>query len=116
MIVRQIEFEPGYITLVGDAEQRIKYPIAAVLRVVDIPDLGASKITSEAFGVDRIPTLDAAKVGSGTLSADRIPSLDASVKITGGTITVTQLSSNLLKYLLSVARVDYAHVDYCKVG
>lgn len=37
-------------------------------------------------------------------------------KIAESTITVAKLDSTLLKYLLSVARVDYAHVDYCKAG
>ena len=37
-------------------------------------------------------------------------------KVEDGTLTVAKLSSTLLKYLLSVGRVGYAHVDYCKVG
>jgi len=37
-------------------------------------------------------------------------------KIASATIEVANLSATLLKYLLSVGRVDYGHVDYCKVG
>ena len=37
-------------------------------------------------------------------------------KIEDGAITISKLDATLLKYLLSVARVDYGHVDYCKVG
>ena len=37
-------------------------------------------------------------------------------KIALATIDVSNLSANLLKYILSVGRVDYGHVDYCKVG
>ena len=55
-----------------------------------------------------IPEIDASKVTSG--------SFDASTRVTDGTITVGKLDSSLLKYLLGVARVDYGHVGYCKVG
>ena len=72
--------------------------ILSGLEASDIPDLAASQVTS------------------GTLDADRVPSLDASAKITDSTITVGKLDPSLLKYLLSVARVDYGHVGYCKVG
>ncbi len=37
-------------------------------------------------------------------------------KIASATIDVSNLSPALLRYILSVARVDYGHVDYCKVG
>ena len=37
-------------------------------------------------------------------------------KIADTTITVGKLDTTLLKYLLSVARVDYGHVDYSKAG
>ena len=37
-------------------------------------------------------------------------------KILDSAITVGKLDPSLLKYLLSVARVDYGHVGYCKVG
>lgn len=37
-------------------------------------------------------------------------------KIANTTITVGKLDTTLLKYILSVGRVDYGHVDYCKTG
>ena len=37
-------------------------------------------------------------------------------KIANTTITVGKLDTTLLKYILSVARVDYGHVDYSKAG
>ena len=118
MSIKSIFSEPGYFVILEDDGTRTRFPIAAVLREADIPSLSVSKITvgSGAFNIANIPSMGAGQITSGTLHADRIPSLDASTKITTGTITVGQLSSALLKYLLSVARVDYAHVDYCKVG
>ena len=37
-------------------------------------------------------------------------------KISDGVITVDKLDATLIKYLVEVANVDYAHVDYCRVG
>jgi hypothetical protein len=62
------------------------------LSASDIPNLSATKITSDALGVDRIPALDTAKITTGTLGADRIPDLPTS-KITSGTFDNARLSS-----------------------
>jgi hypothetical protein len=57
----------------------------ADLAAADIPNLSATKITSDTLGTDRIPNLAASKITSGTLGTDRIPSLSAD-KITSGTL------------------------------
>ena len=55
-----------------------------------IPNLSASKITSDTLNVARIPDLNASKIATGTLNSDRIPGLDAS-KITAGIISSDRL-------------------------
>lgn len=40
----------------------------------------------------------------------------STAKIQDAAVTIDKVDSTLLKYLLSVARVDYGHVGYCKVG
>lgn len=37
-------------------------------------------------------------------------------KIEDHAVTVDKLDPTLIKYLVEVARVDSAHVDYCRVG
>ena len=37
-------------------------------------------------------------------------------KINDGAVTVDKLDSSLLSYVLSVGRIDYSGIDYCKVG
>ena len=36
--------------------------------------------------------------------------------VENGAITVSKLSTSLLSYLLSVGRIDYSNMDYCKIG
>ena len=50
----------------------------------DIPNLSASKITSDSLAADRVPDLPASKITSGSFATARIPTLDGS-KISGGT-------------------------------
>jgi len=63
------------------------------LSASDIPNLSATKITSDALGADRVPALPASKITSGTLGSDRIPELPTS-KITSGTFADGRLSSS----------------------
>ena len=37
-------------------------------------------------------------------------------KIADATIDVAKLSATLLSYVLSVGRIDYSNMDYCKIG
>ena len=53
----------------------------------DIPNIGASKITSGTLSTSRIPNLAASKINSGTLDAARIPTLAFGTK-TSGTVGV----------------------------
>lgn len=50
------------------------------------------------------------------LGGDVTVAADGTVTIGAGKITVGMIDATLLKYLVSVARVGYAHVGYCKVG
>jgi len=58
----------------------------------DIPNLSASKITSDSLGADRVPDLPASKITSGSFATARIPTLDGS-KISGGTFGAVNGSS-----------------------
>ena len=80
---------------------------------------------------DLLPAIaeDEAVTAGQIIVADAADSLDA-VDMTGdltissagvttigaGKITVGMIDATLLRFILSVARVDYAHVDYSKVG
>lgn len=68
------------------------YSATDQIDAANIPNLGASKITSGTFNADRIPSLNASKITAGTLGVDRIPSLAAS-KITSGTFDVGRIPS-----------------------
>jgi hypothetical protein len=74
----------------------------------DIPNLPASKITSEEFHVDRIPTLDAAKIGTGTFAEARIPDLGAS-KVTSGAFHVDRIPT------LDAAKVGSGLLDPARI-
>ena len=64
------------------------------LAVGDIPNLGASKITSGTFAASQIPNLPASKITSGAFAAARIPGLSAS-KITSGRFSPERLGSGV---------------------
>lgn len=51
-----------------------------------------------------------------TIGGDITIAADGTASIGAGKVTVDMIDSTLLKYLVSVARVGYAHVGYCKVG
>jgi hypothetical protein len=57
-----------------------------------LPNLATSKITSGTFADARIPNLNASKINAGTLADARIPNLNAS-KINAGTIATARLGS-----------------------
>tara|TARA_R100000544_G_C2218985_1_gene56302 strand:- start:345 stop:1244 length:900 start_codon:yes stop_codon:yes gene_type:complete len=57
-----------------------------------LPNLATSKITSGTFADARIPNLNASKINAGTLADARIPNLNAS-KINAGTVATARLGS-----------------------
>ena len=60
----------------------------------DIPNLGASKITSGTFAASQIPNLPASKITGGAFAVARIPGLNAS-KITSGRFSPERLGSGV---------------------
>lgn len=53
--VEDISFEAGYITVRTNVGPPTRYPIADILRALDIPDLSATQITSGELDMDRVP-------------------------------------------------------------
>ena len=49
-------------------------------------------------------------------TAEIIDSNVTTAKVADNAITIDKLDSTLLGYLLSVGRIDYSPVDYCKVA
>jgi len=74
----------------ADVENKSSADIRAEIVEGDIPNLGASKITSGTFGDARIPNIAASKVTSGSFVDARIPNLAAS-KITSGTFNAARI-------------------------
>jgi len=74
-----------------------------------------AKVTHNIDGSELIGDVQTDDIEDSAITNAKISTVDGS-KVVDASIEVGKLSSNLLKYLLGVARVDYGHVGYCKVG
>ena len=74
-----------------------------------------AKVVHNIDGQKLIGDVQTDDVEDAAITNAKIATVDGS-KVVDASIEVGKLSSNLLKYLLSVGRVDYGHVGYCKVG
>ena len=74
-----------------------------------------AKVIQNINGQKLIGDVQTDDVEDAAITNAKIATVDGS-KVVDASIEVGKLSANLLKYLLGVGRVDYGHVDYCKVG
>jgi len=74
-----------------------------------------AKVTYNIDGNELIGDVQTDDIEDSAITNAKISTMDGS-KVVDASIEVGKLSANLLKYLLGVARVDYGHVGYCKVG
>ena len=106
------EGEISGIKLNGVLVEDVDGVVDIVLEVSNIPDLPASKITSETFSVDRIPALSADKITSDVLGVARIPNLSAD-KITSDELNVNRIPTLPQSKItgLETALTDVAYLD-----
>lgn len=99
-LVLEILDQPVNHIFAGPSSGVAGLPSFRTLTQLDIPELGASKITSGTLSVDRIPNLPGSKITSGLLPQSVIPGLSA-----------TKINSGVLPYAFGGTGVSSQPLD-----